>query len=908
LQSKAGVFPKDKLQGKFADEWKSTLEAAFGEIVDASYGTSLCLAGKESSEIKSIENAAKISAAIMKNQFYEDVMSIIDEEKQVTHEELSTRIDQILGDNIAKYAKRLKFPSTADLSLTEWCYVPIVQSGGDYDLRPSAQSNDQKLHAGTILCSLGVRYKTYCSNVGRTLLVNPTKTQERNYEFLLEMFGFVLSILRPGTKCKEIYNKVVGYVKSKRSDLESNFVKNIGFGIGIEFRESQLLLNSKNDTEIPQNAVFNISLGLQNLQNESNDKRNNIYALSISDTVVVGSEKTTVLTSDCTRDPSEVCLYFEDDDDDAKENIETEGKREKKSNPETKSSNPTVEEDARPGKRQASAILQSKTRKEANEVSAEVKRREHQKDLARVKQEEGIRRFTAIKETSKESEKPIFRKFESYKKDFNIPKDAGLQIYVDHRSETILLPVYGLAVPFHVSTLKNVSKSDEGEYVYLRLNFVSPGQTAGRKEEVPFENPSATFIKTLTYRSNDVSRVNEIYRQISDLKKQSLKAEAERKDKADIVEQDRLVEVKKNKPITLYDVYARPTLDGKRLPGDLEVHSNGLRYRSRVKTENRIDILFNNIQHLFFQPCNNELIVILHVHLKNPIMIGKKKTKDVQFYKEAIDVSFDETGNRRRRQAYGDEDELQQEQDEKRRRIKLNKEFKDFGERIVETPDVKFTLDIPFRDLGFTGVPFRSNVLLQPTEDCLVHLTDPPFLVVTLKDIEVVHLERVQFGLKNFDMVFVYTDFAHAPLRINSIPMSELELVRDWLDTSDLLVTEGPINLNWPAIMKTINEDPAAFFEDGGWSFLQGNSDDEGSASEDSASEFEADSDVFQEDSSSDSSDYSAVEEDDSEAEEEDEEFSSGEDWEELERKAKKADERKRKLDGDDQPMMKKRR
>jgi hypothetical protein len=34
--------------------------------------------------------------------------------------------------------------------------------------------------------------------------------------------------------------------------------------------------------------------------------------------------------------------------------------------------------------------------------------------------------------------------------------------------------------------------------------------------------------------------------------------------------------------------------------------------------------------------------------------------------------------------------------------------------------------------------------------------------------------------------------------------------------------SEGQVNLNWTAIMKTINDDSAAFFEDGGWSFLQG--------------------------------------------------------------------------------------
>lgn len=55
---------------------------------------------------------------------------------------------------------------------------------------------------------------------------------------------------------------------------------------------------------------------------------------------------------------------------------------------------------------------------------------------------------------------------------------------VDQRAQSIVLPIYGFAVPFHVNTLKNVSKSDEGEYTYLRLNFITPGQIAGKKEDV----------------------------------------------------------------------------------------------------------------------------------------------------------------------------------------------------------------------------------------------------------------------------------------------------------------------------------------------------------------------------------------------------------------------------------------
>lgn len=95
------------------------------------------------------------------------------------------------------------------------------------------------------------------------------------------------------------------------------------------------------------------------------------------------------------------------------------------------------------------------------------------------------------------------------------------------------------------------------------------------------------------------------------------------------------------------------------------------------------------MKHLLFQPCDSELIVVLHIHLKNPILIGKKKAKDIQFFREASDASFDETGNKKRRKNYHDEDELQSEQEERKRRADLNKYFKAFSDKIAEA--VSFT-------------------------------------------------------------------------------------------------------------------------------------------------------------------------------------------------------------------------
>lgn len=355
------------------------------------------------------------------------------------------------------------------------------------------------------------------------------------------------------------------------------------------------------------------------------------------------------------------------------------------------------------------------------------------------------------------------------------------------------------------------------------------------------------------------------------------------------------------------NVFVRPAMDGKRVPGKVEIHQNGLRYQSPLNSSQRVDILFSNVKHLFFQPCQHELIVIIHVHLKDPILIGKKKTKDIQFYREATDIQFDETGNRKRKFRYGDEEEFEQEQEERRRRAELDKQFKNFAEKISDAGrSENVDVDVPFRELGFNGVPFRSNVFCQPSTDCLVQLTEPPFMVVTLDDIETAHLERVQFGLKNFDLVFVFKDFHRAPYHINTIPVESLENVKEWLDSVNIPFSEGPLNLNWPTIMKTITADPHAFFADGGWTFLATETDDEDEDQESEESAFEMSDDelIASEESSEDDSDFDSNASAEASEEGSDDDASEGEDWDELEKKAKRKD-RESGLDEEEAPKKK---
>ncbi|KAJ2166348.1 FACT complex subunit spt16, partial [Coemansia sp. RSA 353] len=618
------------------------------------------------------------------------------------------------------------------------------------------------------------------------------------------------------------------------------------------------------------------------------DARARTYAYQLADTVVVGAEGAAVAAS-CIKKPNDVSFFFNDDDEPAK----AEPTRAKAASAGSAKARGGA---ARAPTTRTSAILPSKFRSDEREDESSVRqRREHQKELLSRLQADGQRRFAGEAGTDGEEARTV-RRFESYKRETAIPREARSgRIIVDERADTVVLPIYGMAVPFHISTIKSASKSDEGEYVYLRLNLVSPGQGVGKKDAAQDDNGGASFVRSLTFRSTDVARMAEIHHGITGLKRDQAKREAEKAQLADIVEQDRLVQVAGQRPQRLGDVFMRPLAEGKRFPAALEIHSNGLRYMAAGRSGGTpVDILFNNIRHLFFQPCDKELLVLIHVNLRNPIILGKKKIQDIQFYREASDAAFDETGNRRRRIRYGDEDEIEAEQEELRRRRQLNKEFEDFATRIVDASNHDVELDKPFRNIAFTGVPARANVLLQPTVECLVHLSDAPFFVLTVADVELVHLERVQFGLKNFDMVFVFRDFKRTPVHVNTVPMKQLDDIKEWLDSVNLAFTEGPVNLNWSQIMKTVNKDPAGFYEDGGWAFLALDSDAEDDGSEEEESEFSMSEDELAESESEGSDDGSVAgtESDESEGDYDDE-SESGEDWDELEAKAKAYDDKR---------------
>nr|KYP65561.1 FACT complex subunit SPT16 [Cajanus cajan] len=825
------------------------------------------------------EEVAYLTTSVMKNFVVTKLENVIDEEKKVSHSILMEETEKVILEP-SKVNCKLKAENV------DICYPPIFQSGGEFDLRPSAVSNDELLHydsSSVIICAVGARYKSYCSNIARTFLIDADTLQSRAYEVLLKAHEAAIGSMKPGNKLSAAYLNAVSVVERGAPDLISNLTKSAGTGIGIEFRESGLNLNAKNEQIIREGMVFNVSLGFQNLQSENSKSKNKQFSLLLADTVIINKDKAEMVTSMSSKALKDVAYSFNEDEEEER---------------------PSTKADAN-----GAEPLMSKTtlRSDNHEISKEELRRQHQAELARQKNEETARRLAGGGSETGEGRSSARASAElmAYKNINDLPPPKGMMIQIDQKNEAVLLPINGSMVPFHVAFIRTVSsQQDTNRNCYIRIIFNVPGTPFSPHDANSMKFAGSIYLKEASFRSKDSRHISEVVQSIKTLRRQVVARESERAERATLVTQEKLqLANNRFKPIRLSNLWIRPVFGGRgrKIPGTLEAHANGFRY-STTRQDERVDVMFGNIKHAFFQPAENEMITLLHFHLHNHIMVGNKKTKDVQFYVEVMDMVQNIGGGKR--SAY-DPDELEEEQRERQRKNKINVEFQTLVNRVNDLwgqpqfngLDLEF--DQPLRELGFPGVPHKSSVFIVPTSACLVELIETPFLVVTLSEIEIVNLERVGLGQKNFDMTIVFKDFKQDVLRIDSVPSTSLDGIKEWLDTTDIKYYESRLNLNWRQILKTITDDPQSFIEGGGWEFLNleaTDSESENSEESDKAfepSDMEPDSDSDDEASDSESLVESEDEEEEEEDSEEESEEEKGKTWEELEREASNADREK---------------
>ena len=168
-----------------------------------------------------------------------------------------------LAEGVEKALSDKKYVPNLDTSQIEICYPAIVQSGGNYKLKFSAESDKEYVHFGAIICSFGARYKSYCSNIVRTMLVNPSDKIQKTYDFLLSLEEHLLSKLVKGARLGDVYSSTINKVKKEQPDLVEKLTRNLGFSMGIEFRDASITITANSglsDDEIDAIAEYLLTL------------------------------------------------------------------------------------------------------------------------------------------------------------------------------------------------------------------------------------------------------------------------------------------------------------------------------------------------------------------------------------------------------------------------------------------------------------------------------------------------------------------------------------------------------------------------------------------------------------------------------------------------------------------------
>lgn len=244
-------------------EAKLTAEAEAQDValVDAAAGLSFVMSVKDEEELDLMKKSSVLANKVMKHGYVKKMEEVIDSEESITHATLATYVEEILDD-----------PSKISLKVpkedVQSCYSPIVQSGGAYNLKVSAQSTGAKLSNDIIIVSIGARYKQYCSNIARTFFVDPPKKVSETYDVLLELQEACLAAMKPGNQLKVVYQAAEKYLNEKNGCgyLVEHLPKTLGFCTGLDFRENTMLLSPKSQVTFKKGMVFCLSVGFQDLE------------------------------------------------------------------------------------------------------------------------------------------------------------------------------------------------------------------------------------------------------------------------------------------------------------------------------------------------------------------------------------------------------------------------------------------------------------------------------------------------------------------------------------------------------------------------------------------------------------------------------------------------------------------
>ena len=171
-------------------------------------------------------------AADITVSYFEDFVNMIeyyiDEGDKIKHNEISAKME----DKLLRGKKQLKNNYDVLPNFYDFTYNPVVQSGKEYNLKPTSTSNKDYLENNVILLNMGGKYFEMNCNIFRTLMINSTAEDKQHYQALHFLHRTVIRNLKKGVFLSEVYEKSKNEFQQRYPDLVDKLPRHFGFGTG----------------------------------------------------------------------------------------------------------------------------------------------------------------------------------------------------------------------------------------------------------------------------------------------------------------------------------------------------------------------------------------------------------------------------------------------------------------------------------------------------------------------------------------------------------------------------------------------------------------------------------------------------------------------------------------------------
>ena len=282
------------------------------------------------------------------------------------------------------------------------------------------------------------------------------------------MIKLFFSLLKEGVKKEttfgEIYQQIKEFILSKDENLKNCIPECMGYGLGIELSNESLRITENCQIPVQKGMALFIYLSLINLKDDA--------MMQLGDTVCINEIGDFVnFTEKCPKGLNDIHYELKNNEEDKE------------------SDDNTAKNNYAPNQR----ITRQMDKKDDDKYLYAEKRKQHQEQLLKEKNEEFKRRLRTEGANFLKEEAAVKKKDYSNLKCFNsikeFPSDLrNGEIYILKKHFTVFLPIFKHMVPFHIGLIKNTSKSEDNNYTILRINFVVPvsGNGFGNNENPVF--------------------------------------------------------------------------------------------------------------------------------------------------------------------------------------------------------------------------------------------------------------------------------------------------------------------------------------------------------------------------------------------------------------------------------------